>query len=233
MQARIMRAFCDHLDVRVKDVAAARRFYEPFCAALGLTRVEAGPIWTSFESSDPSAPFLAIAADPNFSPSRTRIALRADSRADVDRIARVARIAGATNFEEPHHCPEYAEGYYAAFFDDPDGNRLEICYRPKRPMIARVWRGRVRREKLDEYREYIASSGLADYVNTEGNRGAFMLTAPGDTHGHVLTLSFWDSREAIARFAGEPIDRARYYPRDEEFLLDFPEHVEHFDVIVG
>jgi predicted enzyme related to lactoylglutathione lyase/heme-degrading monooxygenase HmoA len=225
-----MRTLCDHLDVRVKDVAAARRFYEPFCAALGLTHVEPGPIWTTFESSDPSAPFLAITADPSFAPSPTRIALRADSREDVDRIAQAAKTAGATHFEEPALCPEYAEGYYAAFFDDPDGNRLEVCYRPNQPAIARLWRGRVRQGKLEEYREYVASSGLADYAGTEGNRGAFMLTAPRLTHGDVLTLSLWSSREAIAGFAGEPIDRARYYPRDEEFLLDFPEHVEHFDV---
>jgi heme-degrading monooxygenase HmoA len=57
-----------------------------------------------------------------------------------------------------------------------------------------------------------------------------MLTADGKECGDVLTLSFWDSLESIARFAGEPIERARYYPQDENYLLDFPEAVEHFDV---
>jgi hypothetical protein len=56
-----------------------------------------------------------------------------------------------------------------------------------------------------------------------------LLTAGHETHGDVLTLSLWDSHDAIARFCGEPIDRARYYASDEEYLLDFPEHVEHFD----
>lgn len=225
-----MKTLCDHLDVRVKDVHEARKFYDTFCAALGLTRIEVGAKWTSFESTESSGPFIAITSDPSFSPSPTRIAFRADSRDEVDRIARAAKTVGATRFEEPALCPEYAEGYYAAFFDDPDGNRYEICYRPMTSTIARLWRGRVRSGKLEEYRQYVASSGLADYVNTEGNRGAFILTAARAAHGDVLTLSFWSTREAIARFAGESIDRARYYPRDEEFLLEFPEQVEHFDV---
>ena len=57
-----------------------------------------------------------------------------------------------------------------------------------------------------------------------------MLTAPREDFGEVITLSFWDTREAIAAFAGEPIDRARYYPEDEAYLLDFPERVEHYDL---
>lgn len=97
-------------------------------------------------------------------------------------------------------------------------------------MIARIWRGRVHLEMLDEYRAYIADTGLRDYKRTPGNLGAYMLTRDAITHGEVLTVSFWESYDAIARFAGTPLDRARYYPEDERFLLDFPESVTHYDV---
>lgn len=97
-------------------------------------------------------------------------------------------------------------------------------------MIARVWRGRVRSGMLDEYRSYIAQTGLRDYAATAGNCGAFMLTQERAGYGEVITLSFWDSAASIAAFAGEDIERARYYPEDERFLLEFPEHVEHYDV---
>lgn len=100
-------------------------------------------------------------------------------------------------------------------------------------MIARIWRGRVHNGLLEEYRTYIAQTGLRDYVATEGNRGAYMLTQQHATHGEVITISYWDSYDAIARFAGEPYDRARYYPEDRRFLLDFPEHVEHYDVTLA
>lgn len=98
-------------------------------------------------------------------------------------------------------------------------------------MIARIWQGRVRAADLEEYRAYIASTGLPDYVSTPGNRGAHMLARLEGEIANVITLSFWDDLESIRAFAGEDVTRARYYPQDERFLLDFPERVEHFDVL--
>ncbi|HZY98755.1 MAG TPA: hypothetical protein VFE36_04210, partial [Candidatus Baltobacteraceae bacterium] len=79
-------------------------------------------------------------------------------------------------------------------------------------------------------RRYIGATGIPDYRSTEGNLGAWILSAPRDHHDDVITLSFWDSRDAIARFAGEPVERAQYYPEDENYLLDFPKEVEHFTI---
>jgi predicted lactoylglutathione lyase/heme-degrading monooxygenase HmoA len=220
----------DHLDVRVSDLRTARAFYDPFCAALGLTEVDESQQSAVYQSPNQDAPFLAITTERDSAPCRTRIALRAASRQEVERVARAAADAGATRFEAPHLCPQYSEGYYAAFFEDLDDNRYEICHRATGATIARIWRGRVRSSNLEEYRQYEAETGLTDYVNTKGNRGAYLLTAPRDGYVDILTLSFWESQEAIALFAGEPIDRARYYPRDKEFLLEFPERVEHFDL---
>jgi heme-degrading monooxygenase HmoA len=98
-------------------------------------------------------------------------------------------------------------------------------------MIARMWQGRIRASDVDEYRSYIAGTGLADYRATPGNRGAEMLTRIDGPIAHVITLSFWDSVESIRTFAGDDVTRARYYPQDAKFLLDFPERVEHFDVL--
>jgi heme-degrading monooxygenase HmoA len=88
----------------------------------------------------------------------------------------------------------------------------------------------VRASDLAEYRRYIGATGLADYKATPGNCGAYMLSRSDGTTGTVITLSFWDSYESIARFAGENYERARYYPQDERFLLEFPETVEHYEV---
>jgi len=98
-------------------------------------------------------------------------------------------------------------------------------------MIARIWRGRIRARDVDEYRAYIASTGLSDYAATQGNRGAHMLTRVDGDVAHVITLSFWDDLESIRAFAGEDVTRARYYPQDQRFLLGFPECVEHFEVL--
>lgn len=98
-------------------------------------------------------------------------------------------------------------------------------------MIARIWQGRIRARDVDAYRAYIASTGLTDYRATPGNRGAQMLTRVEGDVGHVITISFWDDVESIRAFAGDDVTRARYYPEDQRFLLDFPERVEHYDVI--
>jgi len=48
--------------------------------------------------------------------------------------------------------------------------------------------------------------------------------------GFLRVLTLWDSREAIAAFAGPDIDVARYYPEDQEYLLGFEEKVEHWEL---
>lgn len=48
---------------------------------------------------------------------------------------------------------------------------------------------------------------------------------------HFLTLTFWDSVEAIKKFTGEDFERARYYPEDVNYLLEFEEQVAHYEVI--
>lgn len=98
-------------------------------------------------------------------------------------------------------------------------------------MIARIWQGRIRAGDVEAYCAYVAGTGLADYRATPGNRGAQMLTRIEDDIGHVITLSFWDDLESIRAFAGADVTRARYYPEDRRFLLDFPERVEHYDVL--
>jgi len=45
-------------------------------------------------------------------------------------------------------------------------------------------------------------------------------------------VSFWESLEVIKAFAGSDPERARYYPEDERFLLDFEPNVEHYEVLV-
>ena len=79
----------------------------------------------------------ALLEDKNHRPNGTRIAFWADTREEVDRIAKLVRDAGGKNLEGPEVCKDYSPGYYAFFFEDPDGNKLEICCRES-PIIAEV-----------------------------------------------------------------------------------------------
>ena len=99
-------------------------------------------------------------------------------------------------------------------------------------MIARIWRGVTAAARSEEYLDYLNETGVPDYQATEGNRGVYVMRRVEDDRAHFLTLSFWDSIDDIKRFAGPDPERARYYPEDEEFLLDFEPTVGHYEVIV-
>ena len=96
--------------------------------------------------------------------------------------------------------------------------------------ILREWRGEIRRKDRDAYVAYITDTGLADYRAIPGNLGAVIAVRDIDAERcEVVTLSWWTSWDAIRAFAGEPVDRARYYPHDEQYLLTRPEHVHHYE----
>jgi len=100
-------------------------------------------------------------------------------------------------------------------------------------MIARIWRGYTRAEKADEYVGYVEETGLKEYRQTSGNRGALVLRRiEGDTAEFVV-LSFWEDFDAIRRFAGPRPEKAVYYPEDDQFLLGKEPNVAHYDVAAG
>jgi len=98
-------------------------------------------------------------------------------------------------------------------------------------MIARIWKGRTALADADEYVEYTRPRCIEDYLSTPGNRGAYLLRRLGETEAEFVTISFWESFEAIRAFAGDDVQRARYYPEDERFLLELEPEVEHFEVV--
>lgn len=99
-------------------------------------------------------------------------------------------------------------------------------------MIARQWRGATRTADRVPYLQFLESTGLREYRETPGNRGALVLTreVAGDTE--FLLLSFWESMEAVGRFAGPNPERAVFYPEDDRFLVSRGPEVQHFEVEV-
>lgn len=97
-------------------------------------------------------------------------------------------------------------------------------------MIARVWRGTVRPGAGDAYAAYLDRTGVRECRATPGNRGVYVLRrdTPGGTA--FVFMSLWDSMDAVRRFAGDDVERARYYPEDREYLLALEPTVAHYAV---
>ena len=141
-----MKTRCfDHIDLRVKDMETAKKFYGKFLPELGFGRErheppppqQGGEDFHTFyvAGGDKPAEFFGFTVDKNHRPNGTRIAFWAETRYEVDQIAKLVGEAGGKNLEGPEVCVDYSPGYYAFFFEDPEGNKLEICCR-ETPIIT-------------------------------------------------------------------------------------------------
>ena len=94
----------------------------------------------------------------------------------------------------------------------------------ERPRIARIWRGRTKRERADEYEAYSYEVGIKPLI--EHALGVQYLREDGETETEFVTVSSWESVAAMARFAGSDPTRIHHLPRDAEFLIQMPDRVQ-------
>ncbi len=139
----------DHVFVAVRDLGRSGRFYDRVMPVLGFRKGE-GAI-----GGDPHLFYhnrqLAYSLRPArenspdhdpYAPGLHHLCFRVVDEAAVDRAARELREAGV-EATEPRHYPEYAPDYYATFFEDPDGIRLEVMhFRELRRKVMHDWEAR-------------------------------------------------------------------------------------------
>jgi heme-degrading monooxygenase HmoA len=98
-------------------------------------------------------------------------------------------------------------------------------------MIARMWHGRVATSNAQAYRGFLNSRAIPDYRSVEGNISVHILERTDDEVTHFVTLTFWKDLDCIKAFAGEDPEVAKYYPEDDDFLLEFEPRVLHYEVV--
>ncbi|WP_431243401.1 antibiotic biosynthesis monooxygenase family protein [Flavobacterium sp. P21] len=97
-------------------------------------------------------------------------------------------------------------------------------------MIARIWHGKTKMEDYETYTKFLIDTAIPDYEKTPGFVKLSFLRNIKNDEGHFTLITYWKSWEVIKNFAGEDIEIAKYYPEDQQFLLEFEENVEHFEV---
>jgi catechol 2,3-dioxygenase-like lactoylglutathione lyase family enzyme len=121
-----------HIDLRVPDLIVAVAFYDELLPALGFTETHHGErrhVWAKHEPPLPATPYFGITESEHHRPNENRIAFWVGSREEVERIAAIVGACGGRDVSGPKEMP-YGPGYYAVFFTDPCGNRLEVYVRP-------------------------------------------------------------------------------------------------------
>ena len=119
-----------HIDLRVSSMDEAMPFYEALLPALGFTETYHGAEWKVFGTGAalPGAAYFGMTESQDHVPNENRIAFWVEDPADVDRLAAVVESAGGREVSGPKRMP-YGPDYYAVFFSDPCGNRLEVYHR--------------------------------------------------------------------------------------------------------
>lgn len=97
-------------------------------------------------------------------------------------------------------------------------------------MIARIWRGAVRKHDGDAYARYMQDTGVAGYARTPGNRGVWMLRRDLGERTEFLMFTLWDSLDAVQAFAGGDHERAIFYPEDDRYLVERDMTATHYEV---
>ena len=112
----------DHVGLNVSDLAVARSFYERALEPLGYTAAMDHGGHVGFVGPERYPDFWIARRDPVT--AGAHVCFRATARSVVDAFHAAGVAAGGTDNGVPG-LREYAEGYYAAFVLDPDGNNVE------------------------------------------------------------------------------------------------------------
>ncbi len=97
-------------------------------------------------------------------------------------------------------------------------------------MIARIWHGKTSIANFEAYTEFLRKVAIPDYQKTTGFKSLSFLTQIKNNEGHFTLVTYWENLEVIKNFAGNDFEKAKYYPEDNNFLLEFEPYVEHFEV---
>jgi len=100
-------------------------------------------------------------------------------------------------------------------------------------MIARIWHGKTSIENYEAYTRFLQKVAVPDYQKTKGFIRLSFLRKIKNNEGHFTLITYWNNLEVIKNFAGDDYEKAKYYPEDEAFLLEFEKNVQHHEVFAS
>jgi catechol 2,3-dioxygenase-like lactoylglutathione lyase family enzyme len=128
----------DHIYITVSDMARSESFYDRAMSVLGFRKntfdIDGDGHLQYFNRHFGIVlrPARSDGLHDPYAPGLHHLCLRVETEADVAAAAGSLRAAGI-EASEPKRYPEYAPDYWATFFSDPDGVRLEVTnYRQER-----------------------------------------------------------------------------------------------------
>jgi hypothetical protein len=97
-----------------------------------------------------------------------------------------------------------------------------------KPKIARIWRGVTRREVADSYAAYLYEEGIRPLEAKA--LGVQLFREDRESETEFITISYWESVEAMSRFTGGDPNKIHHLGRDAEFLIELPNSVQVLNI---
>jgi catechol 2,3-dioxygenase-like lactoylglutathione lyase family enzyme len=137
----VLRGFPSHLDLTVSDLAASVHFYGVVLPRLGYRRFDefggGAPCWCITDGEGGTFSIALVEArsgdrgrHDRYTPGFHHAAFHVDRREEVEDFHRFLLGIGAAVLDAPAEY-DYTPGYYAVFFADPDGMKLEVVFEPR------------------------------------------------------------------------------------------------------
>jgi predicted lactoylglutathione lyase len=211
----------DHVDIRVSDREASRRFYDTVLSVLGRQYKEESD-WIDWGD-------FSIVTDGQPVTRQLHVAFYAPSHELVDAFHRAGVEGGAADNGGPGPRPQYREDYYGAFLRDPDGNSVEAVYTERERRTGAIDHLWLRTRDVAAISRFYLAIGQQlgvdepDHVQiVTGNASiSFVIGEPVTEHVHIAFGV--DTNEAVDAFHraaidagytdnGAPGERALYHP---------------------
>jgi heme-degrading monooxygenase HmoA len=99
-------------------------------------------------------------------------------------------------------------------------------------VISRIWHGWTSRENADAYEQLLRAEVLPGIHRIGGYRGAYLLRADAEDEVEFVTVTQWDSLDAVRAFAGDDYELAVVPPEARKLLARFDERSRHYETIL-
>ena len=125
-----------HLMLYVKNISLSREFYQQIMGFLGYSLAHESDSYCMWNPNIGGCSFGIVQADAESGdtifqrgePGFHHLAFNANNREQIDDLYAILLKMQAKVLDPPGECPEYSPTYYAMYFEDPDGMKLELAY---------------------------------------------------------------------------------------------------------
>jgi len=108
-----------------------------------------------------------------------------------------------------------------------------VAAHPYMSIHPRHWRGWTKPEDADAYEALLRETVLPHIREVEGHRGAYLLRNDGPAESEFIVINFFESLEAVKRFAGPEYHVAVFEPEARRLLSRIEPEAQHFDVRIA